>query len=559
MSWVCISDDFDVFTISKAIFKDVGGGDGNFETLNKLQVALTEKLLNKRFLLVLDDVWDENADKWELLKRPFTVGALGSKVLVTTRNAKVASVMDSVQAYHLDLLSDGDALSLFAQHASGQQNINVNRTLKLHGEDIVKKCGRLPLALRALGRVFRTKSSDEEWEELLNSEIWKLGNESGILPALKLSYYDLPPRLKQMFVYCCLFPKDYTFDMDELVLLWMAEGFLGESNANKSMESFGRECFKELVSRSFFQHSNKDKSQYTMHDLINDLANSVAGEFFFMLEDKTGVYDRSEALEKFHHISFIQEEYVFYRKFKALQRTRCLRTFLAISSSSLGFLSMSNMALVKILPQLQFLRVLSLANSSIKEVPESIGGLKHLRYLNFSNTCIEFLPEQVGDLLNLQSLLLSGCDYLCILPNSVVELINLRHLDINDTPKLNEMPLGFGRLTGLQTLSKVIIGGTGKFRLSDLKGFLHLHGQLSIQGLHKVKNAAHQKKGICDLQLKWSNVFDGSRNEISEYEVLEGLRPFEKPQDSLLWWNKVSYLGWGSLVCLLNSTYINRL
>ncbi|KAJ0715536.1 putative P-loop containing nucleoside triphosphate hydrolase, leucine-rich repeat domain superfamily [Helianthus annuus] len=508
MSWVCISDEFDVFTISKAIFKDVGGGDEKSATLNKLQAALTEKLLNKRFLLVLDDVWDENADKWKLLKRPFTVGALGSKVLVTTRNAKVASVMDSVQTYQLDLLSDGDALSLFAQHASGQQNINVNRTLKLHGEDIVKKCGRLPLALRALGRVFRTKSSDEKWEELLNSEIWKLGNESGILPALKLSYYDLPPRLKQMFVYCCLFPKDYTFDMDELVLLWMAEGFLGESNGNKSMESFGRECFKELVSRSFFQHSNKDKSQYTMHDLINDLANSVAGEFFFMLEDKTGVYDRSEALEKFHHISFIQEEYV----------------------------------------------------------PESIGGLKHLRYLNFSNTCIEFLPEQVGDLLNLQSLLLSGCDYLCILPNSVVKLINLRHLDINDTPKLNEMPLGFGRLTGLQTLSKVIIGGTGKFRLSDLKGFLHLHGQLSIEGLHKVKNAAHakeanlhQKKGICDLQLKWSNVFDGSRNEISEYEVLEGLRPFEKPQDSLLWWNKVSYLGWGSLVCLLNSTYINRL
>ncbi|KAK9069121.1 hypothetical protein SSX86_013237 [Deinandra increscens subsp. villosa] len=538
MSWVCVSDEFDVFTISKAIFKDVGGDDRRFETLNQLQVSLTEKLSKKRFLLVLDDVWTENYNEWELLQRPFIVGAPGSKILVTTRKSNVASLMDSVKAYPLQLLSNVEALSLFAEHALGKQNFDSHPTLKLHGEGIVKKCDGLPLALITLGRVLRTKSNDEEWEELLNSELWSLHSGSKILPALRLSYYDLPSHLKQMFTYCCLFPKDYTFDKDELVLLWMGEGFLYESNGNKTMESFGRECFDELVSRSFFQHSTIYKSQYTMHDLINDLATSFAGEFFFMLGDKIDVNNGNEALEKLHHLSFIREDYGVYKKFKALQRARRMRTFLAMSVARIeqwNRFHLSNNVLKELLPQLQFLRVLSLANYYITDVPESIGGLKHLRYLNFSNTRITCLPEQVGDLHNLQSLLLSGCYSLSTLPKSIVKLIKLRHLNISDTPMLNEMPLGLGRLTSLQTLSRVIIGGSGGYRISDLKSLLHLRGQLSIERMHEVKNAVQakeanlqQKKGICDLEMEWSDVFDGSRNEITEYEVLIELRPFEK-------------------------------
>ncbi|XP_076911260.1 putative disease resistance RPP13-like protein 1 [Bidens hawaiensis] len=534
-AWICVSDEFHVFTISKVIFKDIGGDDRKFETLNQLQVALIEKLSKKRFLFVLDDVWNDNFNEWELLQRPFSAGASGSKVLVTTRKPMVASGMDSVQTYPLKLLSDEEALSLFAQHASAdQQNLDLNQALKLYGEDIVKKCGKLPLALKALGRVFRTRSSYEEWEDLLNNEIWNLDNRSEILPALRLSYYDLPQHLKQMFVYCCLFPKDYMFDKNELILLWMAQGFLHQPNKNILMESFGGECFEELVSRSFFQHSNNDKSRYTMHELINDLATSVAGEFFFMLD----VYDQNGAIERFHHLSFIREDFGAYKKFKALQRARRLRTFLAMSVNRLNNWDrfyISNKVLVEVVPQLQFLRVLSLAYYNITEVPRSIGSLKHMRYLNFSNTNITCLPEQVGDLHNLQSLLLSGCDFLSTLPNSIVKLIHLRHLDITNTLSLNKMPSGLGGLKGLHTLSRLIIGGAGDCRLTDLKDLLHLLGYLSIEGLDEVKDAFHikeanlqKKKGICDLQMEWSDVFDESRNEKIEYDVLEGLQPFEK-------------------------------
>ncbi|XP_076899675.1 putative disease resistance RPP13-like protein 1 [Bidens hawaiensis] len=536
--WVCVSDEFDVLNITKAICQAVGVGNQDSANLNLLQESLKEKLSKKRFLLVLDDVWNEKYSGWELLQRPFTEGASGSKVLVTTRKTTVASVMDSVQTYPLELLSDEEALSLFAQHASGKQNFDVNKALKLHGERIINKCARLPLALRILGRVFRTKSSFEEWEELLNSEIWNLDKGNEILPALRLSYYDLPPHLKQIFAYCCLFPKDYIFDKDEIILLWMAEGLLDKRNGDKPLENLGGEYFEELVFRSFFQHSTKFNSQYAMHDLISDLATSVGEEFFFLLDDKIDVYNEHESLEKARHLSFIRERYGAYKKFKALQRARHVRTFLATSVDQLydrQRFYVSNKVLTELLPQMKFLRVLSLAYYNITEVPHSIGNLKHMRYLNLSNTPIKCLPEQVGDLVNLQSLLLSRCDRLSTLPNSTLKLINLRHLDIANTSSLETMPSGLDGLACLQTLSRFIIGGAGECRISDLKGLLHLRGQLSVEGLQNVKDAFHAKEanlqlkeGICDLKMKWSDVFDNSRNEKTEYEVLEGLRPFEK-------------------------------
>ncbi|KAJ9543819.1 hypothetical protein OSB04_023526 [Centaurea solstitialis] len=506
-----------------------------FEDLNKLQESLSEKLAKRRFLLVLDDVWNEDYTEWELLQRPFVVGAPGSKIIVTTRKTTVASVMDSDQAYPMKLLSEEEALSLLAQHALGKQNFDSHPTLKLHGEGIVKKCDGLPLALITVGRVLRTKANDEEWEELLNSDVWNLQYKDRILPALKLSYYDLPPYLKQMFAYCGLFPKDYVFGKDELVLLWMAEGFLYLSNGSKSMEKLGRECFEELRSRSFFQHLGNDNSSlYTMHDLINDLATSVGGEFFLTLDNEMNLYDKNEAFEKLHHLSFVSHKYGVYRKFKALQRAKRLRTFLSVPVTKSSF-HLSRNVLYDLVPQLQLLRVLSLANYSIEKVPQSIGSLKHLRYLKFSETFIECLPEQIGDLHNLQSLIVSHCLMLSSLPDSVVKLKNLRHLYMVNTPKLNKLPLGIGGLTGLRTLSKFIVREANGFKISDFKGLLHIQGKLLIQGLHTVMNAIHakdvnllQKKGLDELEMEWSDVFDDSRNEISEYEVLEGLRPHEK-------------------------------
>ncbi|GJZ71217.1 putative disease resistance RPP13-like protein 1 [Tanacetum coccineum] len=536
MAWVCVSDEFDVFNISKAIFQCVDGRNSNFANLNLLQEALKQKLSKKRFLFVLDDVWNENYKEWELLQRPFVVGAPGSKVVVTTRKTSITSVMDCVQAYHLDLLSNEEAISLFAQHALGEQNFDKHPTLKIHGEGIVKKCDGLPLALITLGRVLRAKTNNEEWEELLNNELWNLPNEGDILPALKLSYYDLPLHLKQIFAYSSLFTKDYVFNKDELVLLWMAEGFLYRSNSSKTMESLGYEYFEELKSRSFFQHSAKEKSRYIMHDLINDLATSVADKFFFRLDDKMKLYDKNEALEKSRYVSLIHTSFGAYINFMAFQKARRMRTFITMPrANKFPYLFLSNKVLAEFLPQVQFLRVLSLRNCSLTKIPKLIGSLKHIRYLNFSGSDITCLPEQISDLCNLQSLLVSRCCQLSSMPKSFAKLTNLRHLDNNDTPLLKKIPMGIGGLTSLQTLSKVIIGEANEFKITELKSLSHLKGRISIIGLHKVTNAidaweANLKQKMCldDLEMEWSDLFEDSRNETTEYEVLEALRPHNK-------------------------------
>ncbi|KAL7619170.1 hypothetical protein Lser_V15G03629 [Lactuca serriola] len=539
-AWVCVSEELDVFNISKAIFQAVTGKNEDFANLNLLHVALKEELSKKRFLLVLDDVWNEDHKKWELLQSPLLAGAPGSRVIVTTRSTRVASVMDSQETYPLDVLSNEDALSLFAQQTLGEKSFDKHPTFKLLGEGMVQKCGRLPLALKALGRILKGNRNGDKWEELLKSEIWDIEDGSDILPALRLSYYHLPPHLKQLFAYCSLIPKDYVFGKNELVLLWMAEGFLSQSKGNKSMECLGHEYFEELESRSFFQHSTDDELGYTMHDLMNDLATSVAGEFSFRLDGEVDVSAMSETFDKFLHFSLIGSGSRSFRKLKELQRAKRLRTVLLISVPwEIGSL------LDELLPELQFLRVLSVVGLnpsdylwqedilSIRKIPQSIGSLKHLRYVNFSNTKITSLPEQVSDLYNLQSLLVQDCSELSSLPKSFAKLINLRHFGIDNTPQVIKLPLGIGGLTSLQTLSKVMIEEANGFKISDLKELSDLQGRLSIIGLEKVMDPIeakdanlHQKKGLEVLEMKWSdNVLDDSRDETIEYEVLEELRP----------------------------------
>ncbi|KAJ0665780.1 putative virus X resistance protein-like, coiled-coil [Helianthus annuus] len=555
-AWVCVSDDFDIFKITDAILQDVTKENKKFTDLNQLQKALTEQLKEKRFLLVVDDVWSENYGDWENLVRPFLSCAPGSRIIMTTRKNQLLKQIGLHNVDRLESLSNEDALRLFAVHALGVDNFDSHTTLKPQGEGIVKKCGCLPLALKAIGRLLRTKTDREDWDEVLNSEIWdvEIGNatENGkdmensdkIVPALRISYHELSADLKQLFAYCSLFPKDFLFDKQELVSLWMAEGFL---NPSKSPERLGREYFEILLSRSFFQHAPNDESLFIMHDLMNDLATFVAGEFFLRFDNQ--MKTKTEALAKYRHMSFTREKYVGYQKFEAFKGAKSLRTFLVVSlgvDKGWGYCYLSSKILEDLLPELTLLRVLSLSHFEISEVPEFIGTLKHLRYLNLSGTRIKVLPENIGNLYNLQTLIVFGCKSLTKLPESFSKLKKLRHFDIRDTPLLRKLPFGIGELESLQTLSKIIIEGDDGFAINELKGLTNLHGKVSIEGLHKVQSAKHAReanlslKKISGLELQWVNVFDGSQMDTLEEEVLNELKP---NSDTLKTLSVVSYGG----------------
>nr|GEY40707.1 NB-ARC domains-containing protein [Tanacetum cinerariifolium] len=549
-AWVCVSDPWDGIQISRSIFQSVSGEDRNFQNFNLLQEALINKLRGKKFLLVLDDVWTESYKDWETLVRPFSVCARGSKVIITTRKDQLLKELRCSQLKQLQCLSHDDAVSLFCQNALDTNNFDLYPTLKAHGEDIVGKCKGLPLALIALGRLLRRKERDEVgWKEMVDSEIWSLKEGGGIIPALKLSYHELPASLKQLFAYCSLFPKDYLFDKDDLVLLWMAEGFLHQPDPSKStVENFGLDCFDDLLSRSFFQHSPNDESLYVMHDLMNDLATSVARDFFFRIEKGMGKI-RKRTWDKYRHMSFIFEEFGDYKNFQGIKGPKGLRTFLSLGSGvNEWWLSnyLLNKVLVDILPQLQFLRVLSLSGYEISELPDSIGKLKHLRYLNLSRTKITQFPENVCDLYNLETLILFGCSCLTKFPKNFRKLKSLRHLDIRDTPLLEDLPLGIGELKSLQTLTKIIIGGENEFSITQPKGFENLQGKISCKGMDKVLNATEaqesylSQKRFTEFEVEWCDVSDTSRNDTTESDVLDALKPDNKCLKRL---GIVNYLG----------------
>ncbi|KAM0069323.1 putative P-loop containing nucleoside triphosphate hydrolase, leucine-rich repeat domain superfamily [Helianthus debilis subsp. tardiflorus] len=494
MAWVCVSDEFDIFKISETIYQSVATENKQFKDINQLQIALKEKLEGKRFLVVLDDVWNENYDDWENLVRPFHSGATGSRVIMTTRQQQL---LKKIGFNHLDLLeslSHDDALSLLARHALDVDNFDSHETLKPLGEGIVEKCGCLPLAIKAIGRLLRTKTDGEEWNDVLNSEIWDLETANEIVPALRLSYHDLSADLKRLFAYCSLFPKDFLFEKEELVLLWVAEGYLNESVANKSPECLGHECFEKLLSRSFFQRAPSGEPFFVMHDLMNDLATFVAGEYFLRFDNQMEMTE--EALAKYRHMSFIREEYVAFQKFEAFEKARSLRTLLAVYvgvDQGWNRFYLSSKILVDLLPQLPLLRVLSLRRFNIRE-----------------------------------TLIVSGCESLTNLPKSFCKLKRLRHFDIRNTPLLKKLPMGIGELKSLQTLTRIIVGGNSGFAITELKGLKDLHGEISIEGLNKVQSSMHAReanlsfKGINKLELKWD---DGSASETLEKEVLNELKP----------------------------------
>ncbi|XP_019079255.1 putative disease resistance RPP13-like protein 1 [Vitis vinifera] len=234
-AWVCVSEEFDPIRVTKTILEEITSSTFETNNLNQLQVKLKERINTKKFLLVLDDVWNEDSSNWAILQTPLKGGAKGSKIVVTTRSTHVAAVMRAVYSHCLGELSSEDSWSLFRKHAFENGDSSAYPQLEAIGKKIADKCQGLPLAVKAVGGLLHSEVEARKWDDILNSQIWDLSTDT-VLPALRLSYNYLPSHLKQCFAYCSIFPKDYELEKEKLILLWMAEGLLQESKGKRRME-----------------------------------------------------------------------------------------------------------------------------------------------------------------------------------------------------------------------------------------------------------------------------------------------------------------------------------
>ncbi|XP_029153143.1 putative disease resistance protein RGA1 isoform X1 [Arachis hypogaea] len=468
--WVFVSDDFDVKRLALEILKAMHGIDIDAHhnySYDQLQNLLHEGLDGKKFLLVLDDVWNEDYRGWDEL-RNLLVGMhddennrIGSKIIVTTRSEKVASIMGKAYKQNLLYLPDEDCLKLFLRCAFPAGEENKHPRLVEIGKEIVRKCKGLPLAVVSLGCMLHSENRESVWKKTRDSEIWKMDQQNdGILAALKLSYNHLPSELKRCFSYCSVFPKGYEYSNLELISFWMAHGLLQTNDEDEEAEDLGEFYIQELVSKSFFEGVPEDQvvvdglifeelkhlgiSYFKMHDLINDLAVST------MQNERAAVkFNSTNVRENVQHLSFSDSrEGVPNFDNKRLSKVQTIGFWHASESAS----AITEPFLRWVFKEFRYLRVLNLQCSNFQFLPDCFNKMKHLRYLNLSYCQrMEKLPDSICKLQNLEVLNLCRCVALKYIPKNLRYLVSLRILWI--TTQMNDLScIGFKTFSSLQIL-----------------------------------------------------------------------------------------------------------
>lgn len=529
--WVYVSVDFDVIRITKSIIESATERSCKLLDLDPIQVTVQKLLRGKKFLLVLDDLWNENYGDWDVLRAPFRVGLRGSKILVTTRSSIVSLIVGTTPPYYLPSLSDEDCWKVMKQRAFLNWNSDENERFEVIGKKIAKKCDGLPLAAKTLGSVLHSKTSEKDWDTLLRSELWDLPQDKNeIFPALRLSYHHLPTHLKRCFVYCSIFPCNHEFEIDNLVLVWMAEGLI-QPVGEQRLEDIGSDYFSDLLWRCFFQYSHvniHNQPVYKMHDVIHSMAQFISAGMCFRMENDKGCW--YPMFRNVRHLSLNHKniQHITSKPFDRCRRR--LRTFLVMCEDGACVGQIPSDLFLK----LGRLRMLDLSCIGIDELPDSIDHLKHLRYLNLSENRFQKLPESIDNLVGLQTLKLRNCFELLELPKNLKNLTNLRHLDLDVKRQLNSMPSELGRLINLQTLSAFIVGKEKGRSVAELKNMRFLRGSICITNLENVMNVMEAKEAMLDkkphlnkVEFQWNNFGD----RFIQQEVLAGLQPHENVKE----------------------------
>ncbi|KAF7809252.1 putative disease resistance protein RGA3 [Senna tora] len=515
-----IVEDFKLKRMIKAIIESTSRHACEDLDLEPLQGRLQDLLRRKRYLLVLDDVWNEDQEKWFKLKYILACGSKGASILVTTRLTKVASIMGTTHPHQLSMLSDDNCWEVFKHRAFGPDKGECTELVDI-GKEIVKKCKGVPLAAKALGSLLRFKSEEKDWLYVKESKIWSLPqDENSILPALKLSYWNLPMKLRQCFSFCALFPKNEEINKQFVIHLWMANGFIS-SNERLEVEDIGDEVCNELYCRSFFDDTKTDEfgniTSFKMHDLVHDLAQSVMEDVCSCITIDNTATNLSEKTRHLSHYSAVTsngQPSLNLHQFKSLK-------------SYITPMNYSDCLPPDILMKCYSLRVVDIMH--LKEVSSSIGHLKHLRYLNLSHGRFETLPDSICMLWNLQILRLDYCCYLRNLPNHLKYLKSLRHLYLEGCLFLSSLAPEMGQLSSLRTLNIYIVGKKKGFLLAELK-HLNLKGKLHVKNLERVSSVMDAKeanlggKDLKHLQLSWEKNEESQKQKNVE-KILEELQP----------------------------------
>ncbi|KAL6629029.1 hypothetical protein ACP70R_028794 [Stipagrostis hirtigluma subsp. patula] len=428
-AWIAVSHNYDIHVILRQLIQELNEDQGKIPAdlgtmhCNKLNDALRGVLSNKRYLIVLDDVWDTRA--FNELSDLLTDDHRGSRIIITTRNNNVASLAQEVYRMKLSPLKDDDAFELFCRRTFKNSNVECPSHLNELSRQIVSKCGGLPLTINAIGNVLAVQEPKEIiWRRMDDQFKCELEDNPGlgkIRNALSISFTYLPRHLKNCFLYCSMFPQDYLFRREQVVKLWIVEGFISH-RGQSTLEEVADGYFTELIHRSMLQLVENDEIGRVvtcrMHDILRELALSFSRKERFGLADITNL----DIMQKDDVRRLLVSD---TNQVDQLIRSRMdlphLRTFIATSAVA------NYQLLCLLISKSKYLAVLELRDSPLDKIPDNIGDLFNLRYLGLRRTHVKSLPRSVKRLSNLETLDLKSTG-IETLPKEVTKLKKLRHI-----------------------------------------------------------------------------------------------------------------------------------
>ncbi|XP_078154003.1 putative disease resistance protein RGA3 [Carex rostrata] len=528
-SWICVSTRFDIVRLAREMLESVCGNRyGELCNLNELQNKLMDKLESKRFLLVLDDIWEgeDIKSQWNsmvtLLNNCMMRRAI---ILVTTRNHSVVEMVNARKIINLHRLDDNALLSFFSTCIFDDPNYGGYWRLRNIGEQIAVKLKGNPLATKSVSALLKENLDERYWIEIRDSEVWKIqSGPNDIMPALRLIYEHMPFHLQRCFSYCAMFPEDRPFSFEELVYLWMAQGFLDVRSEGKRMEDIGSDYFNDLLNHGFFQSKPSAYGSlvcYTFHDhLLYRFARMVS-----LKECLTISSTESRRIPPtIRHLAIFDST---ARGEKELDSALpCLKGENLSTLINWDELPSGNLRNISnLLKETKFLRAMRLPLQQLHYCNfQNFASLRYLKLIMSNmNTC-ETLPGEICRLYHLEVFVIEGGMFLDELPNRFNDLVSLRHFIVEGY--LHSKICGVGKLTSLQELNHFDVQQKIGFEIEQLSSLKEIRGSLQIRNLENVKSKGKaskarlvEKEKLDALYLHWNH------GEQENESVLEGLRP----------------------------------
>ncbi|TVU48990.1 hypothetical protein EJB05_00279, partial [Eragrostis curvula] len=432
--------------------------------IEQLIPTLRKQLMNKRYLVVIDDIWTTSA--WEHVKSALPANEKQSRIITTTRIRDVAkSCCTGIDGhmYEAKPLSKDDSLTLLFRRIFGS-NEDCPKALEKVAKGIVKKCGGLPLAIISIAGLLANRQLNvEAWTKILSFISYAMEKDSPIdkmKRILFLSYFDLPHYLKTCLLYLSIFPEDSSIRAKDLIWRWVAEGLIPGHNT-ESMELMGESYLNELINRSMVQPTKMQADEKTVevlrvHDVVLEFIVSQAGNDNFVTV-WNGKHSSGNYSTKFRRLSIQTNISEAEEMSKAVHHN--------VSHLRSVNIFISDLELSNHVPHLldsQVLRVMLVPGCCIIQDCRlrHTGSFSQLKYLKI--TAGRELPE-LGILQNLETLDLQEMD-IQNLPASIVQLQKLVHLLIPGTA----LPSGIGNLQALEVLSMVSVDDTSAEWVQEL-------------------------------------------------------------------------------------------